>query len=209
MENVVIVGTGGHAKVVTDIVCLSGDNVVGFLTTDTDKQEFMGKPVLGKNEDFDKYMDCSFLIAIGDATVRERISKKMQGVKWYTAIHPNAVISKWDTSIGEGSVVAANAVLNPNSHVGKHCIINTAAVVEHDNIICDYAHISVGAKLAGATTIGERTWVGIGATVSNGVNICKDCMIGAGAIVVKNIIVSGTYVGVPAAPIKNGARTSV
>lgn len=199
MENVIIIGTGGHAKVVADIVYLSGDNLLGFLTTDADKTEFMGKPILGGNEDYVGYEDCSFIIAIGDATARERISDKMRGVRWYTAIHPNSVISKWNTYVGEGSVIAVNAIVNPSSYIGRHCIINSAAVVEHDNIIGDFAHISVGAKLAGATRIGEKTWVGIGAAVSNGVSICSDCMIGAGAVVVKDITVPGTYVGVPAA----------
>lgn len=202
MHNVIIIGTGGHAKVVADIVNLSGDHLVGFLTTDTDKTEFMGKPILGGNEDYIAYPHCHFIIAIGNTAARKKLSQAMKEVKWYTAIHPNSVISALDTEIGEGSVITANAVINPNSKVGKHCIINTGAIVEHDNRIQDYAHISVGAKLSGATEIGEGTWIGAGATVINGITICNDCMIGAGAVVIRDITAPGTYVGVPATPIK-------
>lgn len=199
MKNVIIIGTGGHAKVVAEMVVLAGDNLLGFLTTETDKTMFMGKPVLGGNEDFYRYQeDCQFVIAIGNPQVRERISKMMSAAKWYTAIHPKAVISKFDTVIGAGSTIGANAVINPGARVGAHCIVNTGAVVEHDNVIDDFAHISVGAKLAGTASVGKRTWIGIGASVLNEVRICDDCMVGAGAVVVNNIDVAGTYVGVPA-----------
>lgn len=202
MKDVIIIGTGGHAKVIADIVLCSGDNLVGFLTSDRDKNSFIGKPILGCDTDYANYRSCYFVIGIGNPHVRERISNSMIDVKWYTAIHPSSIISTISTSIGEGTVVMANAVINPFSQIGKHCIINTNATVEHDNSIEDFAHISVGTKLAGTVKIGKRTWVGIGATVSNGINVCEDCMIGAGAVVVKNIETSGTYIGVPARKIK-------
>jgi len=162
----------------------------------------MGWPVLGKDTDYGQLMDCCFVVAIGDPRVRERISKTMTGAQWYTAIHPSASISAIRTSIGAGSVIMANAVVNPCTQIGNHCIINSSATVEHENIIEDYVHISVGAKLAGAVKVGKRTWIGIGASVSEGISICRDCMIGAGTVVVKNIEIPGTYVGVPAHKIK-------
>ena len=77
-------------------------------------------------------------------------------------------------------------------------IINTCASVDHDCIISDYVHVSVGAHIAGTVQIGAHTWIGAGATVSNNISICSDCMIGAGTVVVRDIYVSGKYVGVPA-----------
>lgn len=198
MVNVIIIGTGGHAKVIADVVQKSGDNLVGFLDGITPEGDFLGYPVLGTDEDYVKFLECRFIIAIGNSKVRERIAKNMKDARWYTAIHPSAVVSEIQTSIGEGSMVCANAVVNPCATIGKHCIINTSACVEHDNIIKDFSHISVGSKLAGHVTIGKHTWVGIGATVINDIEICDDCYIGAGAVVVKNINFSGTYVGVPA-----------
>lgn len=204
MKNVIIIGTGGHAKVVADIILNARDHLVGFITNDNKMEEFMGWPVLGKDTEYHKFMDCCFVIAIGNAKVRERISSSMDGVKWYTAIHPSSSISAIRTSIGEGSVVMANSVINPYAHIGKHCIINSNATIEHDNEIGDFVHISVGAKLAGTVGIGNRTWIGAGATVSNGISVCQDCMIGAGAVVIKEITEPGTYIGVPARKIKDG-----
>lgn len=202
MKDVIIIGTGGHAKVVADIVLSSRDHLVGFLTSDDSKDDFMGWPVLGRDTEYYKFADCHFVIAIGNPGVRERISNSMDCAKWYTAIHPTASVSAVHTSIGGGSVIMANAVVNPYAQIGSHCIINSNATVEHDNKIENFVHISVGAKLAGTVRIGKRTWIGVGATVSNGISVCQDCMIGAGAVVVKDIEISGTYVGIPAQKIK-------
>lgn len=198
-EQVIIIGASGHGKVVADIIQKSGDIVVGFLDDNPDlKENFIDFPVLGKIEKFQDYQNCKFVIAIGNADIREKIANKLENVMWYTAIHPSAQISDIDISIGEGTVVMANAVINSSAVIGKHCIINSGSVVEHDNYIEDYVHISVGAKVAGTVHVGKKSWIGIGAVVRNNLSICEDCMIGAGAVVVKNIEESGKYIGVPA-----------
>lgn len=202
MKDVIIIGTGGHAKVVADIVLLNGDNLKGFLTNDQTSTTFLGKPVLGLDTDYEKFPDAYFIIAIGDASARERIATSMPDAKWYTAIHPSAVISGIDTEIGAGTMVSAGAIINACSTVGEHCIINTGAVVEHDNNIESFAHVSVGAMLAGGVTVGKSAWIGIGACVSGGITICRNAMVGAGAVVVKEIEKPGTYVGVPAKELK-------
>jgi acetyltransferase-like isoleucine patch superfamily enzyme len=86
--------------------------------------------------------------------------------------------------------------------VGEHCIINSGAIIEHDDVLEKYVHISPGAKLGGTTRIGEECHVGIGATVINNVEICSNCTVCAGAVVIKNIMDKGTYVGVPVRKIK-------
>ncbi len=197
MKNVIIIGTGGHAKVVSDIVGLSGDNVFGFLTADLSSASFLNRPVLGLDSDFEKYPDCFFIIAVGNQYIREKLCLNMKNCKWYTAIHPRAVISE-TADVGEGSVICAGAVINPAASVGRHCIINTGAVVEHDDKISDFVHVSVGAHLAGNVKIGARTMLGIGSCVRNNIAVCNDCVIGAGAVVVKNITEEGTYIGIPA-----------
>lgn len=198
-QSVVIVGASGHGKVVADIIVKSGDQVAGFLDDNPSlPDKFIGFPVLGTVDEYQKFLNAKFIVAIGNAKIREQIVKKMPDATWYTAIHPTVVISEFDTVIEEGTVVMANAVVNPGARIGKHCIINTGAIVEHDNNLADYVHISVGAKLAGTVSVGKATWLGIGASVSNNLCICADCMIGAGAVVVKDIEEAGTYVGVPA-----------
>ena len=202
-ERVIVIGASGHGKVTADIVRSSGDTLLGFLDDNALlPPEIAGIPVLGKVADYANYPDASFVIGIGSSAVREKIARQLDGVRWYTAIHPSAIISALDTEIGAGSVVMANAVVNPSAHIGTHCIINSAAVVEHDNRIGDFSHISVGARLGGTVSIGAHTWVGIGAAVSNNISICGHCIIGAGAAVIHDIKESGTYVGVPARKIK-------
>ncbi len=200
--DVVIIGAGGHGKVIADIVKLSGDNLLGFLDDTPHTDNLCKFKILGCIDDYMSFPNAHFIIAIGNAQIRESIAEKLGDAKYYTAIHPRAVVSDMDVKVGIGSAVMANAVISPSAHIGNHCIINTSAVVEHDNSIHDFAHISVGAKLGGTVTIGRKTWIGIGATISNNLTVCDNCMIGAGTVVINNIEESGTYVGIPAKKIK-------
>lgn len=104
-QSVVIIGASGHGKVVADIVIENGDQVVGFLDDNPNLPEkFIGFPVLGIIDEYQKYLDAKFIVAIGNAAIREKIVNKLGNVAWYTAIHPTVVISKLDTAIGEGTV---------------------------------------------------------------------------------------------------------
>lgn len=203
MERVIIIGAGSHGRVVADIIQMAGDCVVGYLDdSPKEMKDTAGYPYLGETDDYTKYPDVKFIIAIGEMASRRRIAEKLQGVRWYTAIHPTATISKNNVVIGEGSVIAAGVIINPGARIGKHCIVNTAAVVEHDSVLEDFVHISVGAKLAGTVTLGLGTWVSIGAVISNNLSVCANTVIGAGAVVVSDITEPGVYVGIPARMIK-------
>lgn len=197
-KKVIVIGGSGHGKVIADIIQKSGDTVIGFLDDKIQLPNyFAGIPILGAIEKFENYKEYPFVIAIGNTAIRQRLAERLKNVKWYTAIHPSAVISDLDVSIDVGTVIMANAVVNAGATIGRHCIINSGAIVEHDNKIEDFVHISVGAKLAGMVQVGKNTWIGAGATVSNNIRICNDCTIGAGAVVINNIKEEGTYVGVP------------
>ena len=201
-KEVIIIGAGGHAKVIADIVEKSGDNVLGFLDDNIEEGTYIiGKyKVIGNLNNVSSismtYKNVKFIIAIGNNKTREEISNKTN-IKFYTAIHPSVQIGL-DVKIGEGTVIMANAVINSAAKIGKHCIINTGSIIEHDNIIEDYVHISPNVSLGGTVHIGQNTHIGIGAVVKNNINICKNCTIGAGAVVVKNIEEEGTYIGIPA-----------
>ena len=190
MKEVVILGASGHAHVIADIIKSEGNKVVAFLDDDLNQADCSG-PI----SDFNKYKNCEFVIGIGNADVREKLS--LLNLKWHTAIHPSAIISD-SAFIGEGTVVMPNAVINARSRIGKHCIINTASVVEHDNEIGDFSHISVGAKLGGTVIIGKKCWIGIGSTIKNNTSICNEVLIGAGATVVNDITIKGVFIGTPA-----------
>ena len=199
MNSLVIIGAGGHGKVIADIAEKAGYTDIVFLD-DNQAVKNCGKYfVVGASGDFMRYSSCDFIVGIGNAQIRKKIQEELiaKGLKIVTLIHPKAVVAP-DVSLGVGTVVMAGAIINPGSTVGNGCIINTAATVDHDNIIADYVHVSVGSHIAGTVSIGAGTWIGIGAIVNNNVSICENCVIGAGAVVVKNITESGTYIGVPA-----------
>lgn len=202
MQNVIIIGAGGHAKVIADIICKLGDNVYGFLDDNKEVDTYIlnSYKIIGKVSDLEKFKNSidnvKFIIGIGNNKIRKEISQKYE-LEYYTAVHPTANIGM-DVSIGEGTVVMPYACINVSSKLGKHCIINTGAVVEHENIIGDFVHISPHAALAGQVTVEEGTHIGINATVKNNIKITNNCIIGAGAVVVKNIEKSGIYIGVPA-----------
>lgn len=196
-KEVIIIGAGGHSKVVADIIEKNGDKICGFLDDNTDNKEVFGYPVLGKVEDCDKFLDKEFFIAIGNNTVRKKIATENAELKFYTAIHPSAIISK-GVEIGIGTCVMAGAIINADAKIGKHAIINSGATIEHDNTLADFVHVSPGAVLCGTVKVGESTHVGAGVAVKNNISITSDTVIGVGAAVVKDIEVSGTYCGVPA-----------
>lgn len=202
MKKVVIIGASGHAKVIADIIKKSNDEIVGFLDDNLEIQGkviFDDKIVLGttSKEDIEKYSDNYFVIGIGSNRVRKIISNKYPNLKWYTAIHPNAVIAN-DVEIGEGTVIMAGVVINPGTRVGNHCIVNTCSSLDHDNILEDYVHVSPGSHLAGTVKVGEGTWICAGVTVINNIVISNNNIIGAGAVVIDDIADNdNTYVGVP------------
>lgn len=195
-KNVIIIGAGGHGKVIAGIVKKSGDNVVGFLDDNENVKSVLGICVLGNVCDCIKYKDKYFIIAIGNNEKRKKIAESYD-LKYYTAIHPAACIAE-DAQIGEGTCVMAYAVVNASTKVGKQCIINTGSVIEHDCVLGDYVHISPNSTVMGTVSIGSSTHIGGGAAVINNIKICPDCIIGSGAVVVKNIEEAGTYIGIPA-----------
>jgi len=201
MKNkLIIIGASGHGKVVADIaIKMNKWQSIAFLDDDESIKISMGLEVIGKTADAFTYKDeADFFVAIGSNTTREKIQEKLieQGLNVASLIHPSAVIGT-DVEIGIGVAVMAGVVINSSTRIGKGCIINTSASLDHDNVIEDYVHISPGVRTAGTVSISKGTWLGIGSVVSNNVNICSGCKVGAGAVVVKDVTEPGTYVGVP------------
>ena len=196
----IIIGASGHGKVIADLAeTLQQYKEIYFLDDDSKKKSCMGYQVIGTSVDIDSYIvKADFVVAIGNAKIREKILEGLlqKGAGVPALIHPNACVAK-NVRIGAGTVVMAGSVIQADSHIGKGCIINTCASVDHECVLEDYVHVAVGAHLAGAVEVGKSTWIGAGATVSNNIKICGECMIGAGAVVVRNIEQKGTYIGVP------------
>lgn len=201
MNRLIIIGAGGHGKVIADMAVKNGYTDIGFVD-DHAAGMCMGFPIVGRCDDLARLDDgaTDFVIGIGNNKVRQTLARK-HDVNWVSLVHPSARIGLRVT-IGKGTVVMAGAAINACASIGEHCIINTGAIVEHDNRVGDYVHISPGAAVGGTVHIGELTHVGIGAAVRNNIRICGGSTIGAGAVVVKDIDCCGVYVGVPVRKIK-------
>ncbi|HPW65505.1 MAG TPA: acetyltransferase [Salinivirgaceae bacterium] len=175
-----LLGAGGHAKVIIDILTAQGIDILGLFDNDENIKELLGYPVFTTDE-----IISPIIISIGDNKKRKTIAERITA-EFITAIHPSAVVSKY-SHLGEGTVVMQNAVVQTSCQIGKHCIINTSASIDHDCVIGNYVHISPNCAVCGNVTIGEGTWVGAGSAIIPGVTIGKWCVIGAGSIVTKNI----------------------
>ena len=127
MKKVIIIGAGGHARVIADIIKLNGDIVYGFLD-DKGQENIHELKILGGIDDINRFLekDCYFIVAIGNNQIRYEIMTKYSNAIWYTAIHPAAVIAN-DVEIGSGTAIMANAVINTGSKIGRGVIINTSA----------------------------------------------------------------------------------
>ena len=195
-EQVMVLGAGGHGKVVADAVLAAGDTVLGFLDDSSEKRSVWDLPVLGTFSAWEDYADrARFVFGLGDNTLRRRLAERMR-VNWHTAVHPSAWVGR-GVVLGEGTVVLAGAVLNADAAVGAHCIINTGAIIEHDCGVGAYTHISPRATLCGTVSVGKEVHIGAGAVVRNNLRICSYTVVGAGGVVVRDIIETGTYVGSP------------
>lgn len=200
-KKLLIIGASGHGKVVADLALkMNRWASIGFLDDNEAINCSMGIEVIGKSSDFIKHLhDCDIFVGIGNNIIRKKIFEKLEAedASIPTLTHPAAVIGE-QVDLASGTVVMAGAVINCCTRIGKGCIINTSASIDHDNLIGDYVHLSPGVHLAGTVKIGEGTWLGIGSTVSNNINIASGCTVGAGAVVIKDLTETGTYVGVPA-----------
>lgn len=205
MNNIVVIGEGGHSKVIQDIIRCRNEKIVAILDdkyTAMFKQDNVEKGPINLYHSFlDK--NYRFVIAIGNNIIRKEIVKilKIEEAQYATLVHPSAIIGS-NVKIGSGSVIMAGAIINADTTIGKHAIINSGAVIEHDNMIGDFVHISPNSTLAGGIKVGEGTHIGVGASIIPQISIGEWAIVGAGAAVISNIPSHCTAVGVPAKPIK-------
>lgn len=204
-DRLIIIGASGHGKVVADIALqMNRWKTITFFDDNESLESSFGLDVSGTSTQAIAHTkDADVFVAVGNNAFRERLYAQIEakGSKLPVLIHPHAIIAP-DVKLGDGSVIMAGVVINASSKIGKGCIINTSATVDHDSIIEDFVHVSPGVNLAGGVTIGKSSWIGIGSIISHNLSVTDNCMIGAGAVVVKDITEPGTYVGVPAKRIK-------
>lgn len=208
MNGLLIIGAGGHGKVIADIASALGrwDQIAFVDDKYPDLTQVLDWPVIGAMEDFrdhrDEYPD--IFVAVGDNAVRQKITNWTEEAGFHlpTLIHPRAAVSRLAV-IGAGTVINSQSAVNANVKIGKGCIVNTGATIGHDCVMGDFVHVAPGASLAGETVIGEGCWIGMRSAVIEQLTLGKGVMIGAGAIVIRNIPDNKLVVGIPAKIIKD------
>lgn len=202
MNPIVVVGAGGHAKVVIEAIRASAVFQVAGVVDPRPVGDVLGAPWLGSDETLPSLQAQGIghaVVAIGDNRLRESIGKRLLdlGYSAPAIIHPSAIVSP-SAQIRPGAVVMAHACVGPLAVLGDFCIVNTAAIVEHDDRIGIAAHVAPGVALGGSVTIGNRALVGIGSSVRPGVSVGQDVVIGAGSAVVSDFPDGVTVGGTPA-----------
>lgn len=208
-KELAIIGASGHGKVIADIAEQLGYTVNFYDDAYPSKKNIEHWAIHGTCADLIALNNTNTafsntVVAIGDNEIRlQKIELlRKNSFNLITLIHPTAIISTY-AAIASGTVVFAGAIINAFAKVGVGCIINTAAVVEHDCIIDDFTHICPNVALAGGVSVGSKSWVGIGSQVKQLITIGDNCIIGAGSTVVKNIPDNVTAFGSPAVVIKS------
>jgi sugar O-acyltransferase (sialic acid O-acetyltransferase NeuD family) len=196
MKEIIIYGTRGHAKVVTDAV--KDFKVVGYFDDASFERGFLGIKVFEYNAKLFKSTD--LVIAIGDNLTRKRISENVKHS--ITSIAASSAEISKSVQYGEGCMILQGSVIQSGAVLGRHVIINTAASVDHDCRIDSFVHIAPNSTLCGKVSVGEGTLVGAGSTVLPGIKIGKWANIGAGSVVTKDVEDNTTVVGNPARRIK-------
>lgn len=200
--DILIIGSGGHAKVVADILLLTeGATPLGFIAKDSAYEGGgpFGLPLLGDDESVSDITHDGAVLAIGENGLRKRLYDLYsgQGETLISTIHPSAVIAA-DAVIEPGCMICAGVVVNSGCRIRANTILNTGCTVDHDCDVGPHAHIAPGVNLAGDVNVNEGAFVGIGACAIQGVSIGAWSTVGAGGAVVENVPPQCTVVGVPA-----------
>lgn len=204
MEQIILVGGGGHAGSVADSIRrLNQYEIAGYIDRDkTVEPDGLGVPVLGTDCDlkaiFDTGIHTAFVAIgyLGKSIIRERLYDCLRQIGYHipAIIDPSAILAE-DVQIGEGTFIGKRAVVNSHSKIGSMCIVNTGAIVEHSNVIDDFSHIAVGSVLCGDVKIGKRTLIGANAVVIQGIHIGDEVIVGAGTTVRHSIESGQVYYG--------------
>jgi sugar O-acyltransferase (sialic acid O-acetyltransferase NeuD family) len=197
LRSIVILGGGGHASVLADLIALKGWSVEGFVAPENNPiKGFSDIPYLGNDRVlFEKgFLREVYLInGIGAISPEGNIARfrlytqyKNMGYDFLTLIHPSAMVAK-TAQIGEGVQIMAGVVIQPNIIICANTIINTRASIDHDCQIGHSVHVAPGVTLSGNVTVNDHALIGVGSTVIQGISIGEQAMVCAGSVVVSNI----------------------
>jgi sugar O-acyltransferase (sialic acid O-acetyltransferase NeuD family) len=203
---VIVLGGGGHAKVLIDTLLLHKVTVVGVTVPNPEQfiKPILGIGCIGTDEAVTEFPADSVRLVNGLGSIGTPIQRKQLflkfkalGFQFSNVIHPSAVIAS-DVTFSEGVQIMAGVVVQVGCYIGSNTIVNTKASIDHDCVIGDHVHIAPGVTLSGGVQVGEGAHIGTGATVIQGVRIGKNSVVGAGALVLKDVPDGVTVIGVPA-----------
>lgn len=195
MEQILILGDGGHAASLVDI--LERENkykIAGYVVNDQMTACNVEHPIIGTDDDLLNLYKSGIRNAViglgylGKSDLREKLYERLKEIGFRLPVirDPSAIVSE-HAEIGEGTSIGKGTIVNAGAEIGKMCIINTGAIIEHDCIVEDFAHISVGTVLCGSVQVGKASFVGANATVIQNKVIGSNCIVGAGEIIRKNV----------------------
>ena len=203
---IVVLGAGGHARVVVETLRASGVSQLACIApTRPDERWATDVPWMGADDAFDSLPSETLLVngigSVGDTRLRKRVYTEAveRGFRFHVLTHPSAHIAS-DVQLQPGAQVMAGAVVQTGTVLAENTIVNTGAIIDHNGRIGAHSHIGPGATLSGDVVVGEGVHIGTGATVIQGITIEERAVVGAGAVVIADVVASMVVVGVPARP---------
>ena len=192
--SVILIGDGGHARVLLDILRLNNIPVLGITKPNANKNEkWNGLNILGDDKSIFDYSNKEIYLVNGlgkspKNNIRKKIKllMKKRGYKFFNVIHPSALISS-DVTIMDGVQVMAGAIVQTGVYLGDSVIVNTGSIIEHDCYIKEDSHIAPGVTLNGNVTIGNNSHVGTGTSIIQNITVGNNTTIAAGSIIHKNL----------------------
>ena len=194
-DEIILVGSGGHAKSCVDVIEVKGDyKIAGFIEKNNlKKQESLGYPIIGSDDDlfFFKKKFKNAIVTVGQiksAEIRLQLFNILEKLEYNLPIifSPRSHLSK-HSKIGNGTILMHDVLVNANTKIGKNCIVNNKSLIEHDVVIGNHCHISTGAIINGNVRIGDKTFIGSGVVIKEGVSVGDNCIIGAGLFLNKDV----------------------
>ena len=207
----IIIGAGGHSKVLIDTLQSQAMEILGITDIDVNKQnqELLGIPIIGEDKVVFQYHPESVLLVNGIGRVdgsnhRQGIFQYFErnGYQFAQVIHQSAIVSL-NVTIAAGAQIMAGAVVQPGSIIGANSIINTGTVLDHDTFIGSHVHIAPGVTISGGVRIDDGTLIGAGTTIIQGIKVGANSLVAAGSVVIRDVPEGTTVMGVPAKEAKS------
>ena len=195
-KKILLIGAGGHCKVVLDLLLSSKEYEVAGIIDRKERigERVLGVPVSGTDSDLPRFFKagvkhCFISVgSVGDPCLRVKLYDlaKKSGFGFPNLISPYALVSS-RALLGKGNFIAPGAVINAGTKIGDNCILNTGAIIEHDCEVGDFVHVASGSVLSGGVSVGDHSHIGTGTFVIQNVKIGEKTVVGAGSVVTKDI----------------------